>query len=230
MNNIFSNIAFVFPTGNVMPSRISNFLNVSVSEFSAMPVYFSSSVLPVFYKNFTYWTLTFSLFFSENPGYWKSTFGYHAADVERVVLLFDTPSCNTTPAYVYFGAHSRAEGTMVPWEQCDKHHSTGALLIYVSKRSNAFYPKPGRYVRIFGFANDVCVSAKSKSATIWFPTEDDFEKADNQTWSASHRQVAKGINSPMYVAGASERSILWWERFFLAIPFVRNRVKAIRPL
>ncbi len=89
-----------------------------------------------------------------NPGY--STCGhtmgsYHTGDVEHVTVLHGKDG----PQRMYFAAHGSTQGRWVDWEDVEKTKD-GHPIVYVSKGSHASYPRKGRYVRVFGFANDHC--------------------------------------------------------------------------
>ncbi len=82
-----------------------------------------------------------------------SCLGYHEHDREKLILL-TSPNTHQIQ-HVYFKAHGRGQGLWLPWSECEKTPD-GHLIAYVAKGSHAFYPRPERYWRVFGFANDIC--------------------------------------------------------------------------
>jgi len=77
--------------------------------------------------------------------------GFHNVDRERIKILIDKET--KKPVYVYFSAHG-AEGKWYSYDKCEKNN--GNLIIYVALNSHANYPYSGRWLRIFGLANDKC--------------------------------------------------------------------------
>jgi hypothetical protein len=195
-------------------SQLSLFLNMRVTEVSPRPIYVLQKDLSIWNRVWKAFYLI--MFFDVNPGYSCGCFrlGYHKADVEKIILL-QNPDTGAFE-WVFFGAHSNAEGVWRPWKDC-LFTKDGALRIFVSPTSNAMYPTPECYVRLFGIANDNC-----KQCTIeWTPTLQDFEDATTQIWS-SNSQVVPGINSPTNMRPPPTRGILNWQRWFIALPTVRK--------
>lgn len=132
------------------------FLNIQKSCYS---------ISEYIYNNKNYDSINYKLYYDFNPaigfGFWwfpeSKRLGYHPVDVERVKILVDKNTQN--PEYVYFSAHSN-EGKWVPWKDCEKTDDNH-LIIYIARGSHANYPRSGIWVRILGFANDLC-SKKGK--------------------------------------------------------------------
>ena len=80
--------------------------------------------------------------------------GFHNIDRERIKILIDKETGE--PKYVYFSAHA-SEGKWYSYDKCEKNKD-GNLIIYSALDSHANYPHSGRWLRIFGFANDKCSS------------------------------------------------------------------------
>jgi len=197
----------------VYPSCVSHFLQTAITETSSTPVYYHYK--HVLWGGRPFIALYYVLFYVKNSGYcWN--LGMHPADVERFVILFSKNSLE--PEFVFFGAHGNGQGTWQAFSECEKNAS-GALRVFVSPTSHAFYPKAKTYWRAFGLLNDVT----SDNGTNWQPSLANFQKSDQQSWSYSHYQVAKGINNPMNVPDPEAFSISSWER--LAIPFIRETIK-----
>lgn len=120
--------------------------------------------------------------------------GYHKDDDERLIILTDAENVKK---HVYFNAHGRGQGMWLPYDDCLKNED-GDLVVYVARASHAFYPRPETYVRIFGFANDLC---EDGGKTIEIEILGEFDTP---------------INPP-------QTSITPTERFFL--PFIVNRLE-----
>lgn len=155
-------VEFCFdPAQKVKNSSVSAYLNqanndpaksVSLTETSTRPVYYH--IKNVMFQYQSYRALYYVLFYTDNPGYdvcCRKGDGYHTGDVERIVVLFDS---DNKAQWVFFGAHGRGQGKWVPFAKCSKAYD-GVLRVYVSPTSHAMYPKPKRYRRVFGFADDV---------------------------------------------------------------------------
>lgn len=193
-------IAFVFSKDQqFVNSRISDFVGVPVSEKTARPLYFMWRKIAFRGKEWD--ALFYSLFWTVNPGYkiCGKKAGYHAADVETVVILHDEMKM---PKWVYFGAHSKGQGVWKEWADCE-FTEDGNLKVYVSPQSHAFYPSGKTYYRICCLANDVCRG----DGEVWSPKVNDYEDSALQTWSKSHYQVIRGINTPLNVSNPPESSI-----------------------
>jgi hypothetical protein len=198
-------------------TAVSPYLGTQVTETTARPVYYHTRSIT--YNDKCYQALFYVLFFVANPGYCFGTMGY----VERVVLLRDAHTNRVE--HVYFGAHGGREGLWVPYEQCEKAPSDGALVVYVSPQSHAMYPKAQRYWRVFGFANDVT----SDDGEWWRPELTDFQPSEHQSWSETHYQVAPGINNPKNVpVPGSNRSITTLQRFFLPLSMLLCKCKTVK--
>lgn len=87
--------------------------------------------------------------YKSNPGYWWGTFGKHPKDVEGVVFLFK----NNRLEYVVFSIHGKKWAMIRTPETCH-YDDEGFMLGYVAPKSNATYPEPKTYWRIYGLAND----------------------------------------------------------------------------
>jgi len=101
----------------------------------------------------TYDAYKLAFVYPTNPGYklLAFTLGYHRYDTECLIFLVSRTTGRTE--WVFFSAHSTAEGHWRTLDQC-MFDLNGHLLAYVSPTSHAMYPEPGRYYRMFGFAND----------------------------------------------------------------------------
>lgn len=194
---------------------VSKFLGIQVSEKTKTPIYYQYK--RVHFDNKWYIGLYYSVFYEANPGYLGGFAGYHDADVERFVILFNEKSLH--PEWVYFGAHGNGMGCWRRWSECQKTPD-GLLCVYVSSSSHAFYPSPGIWVRGFGVLND-----ETGDHRRWRPIMADFHDARKQTWSQTHPQVQKGINSPLNVSDPTRNSITLGQRFFLALPNVKEKLK-----
>lgn len=214
-------VTFVFSQNEVcLNSPVSKYLNLPASEKTVRPIYYVEKQVEVFGREWQ--ALYLVLFFSINPGYAIATknVGYHEADVEKIIVLRDKDTL--APKHVYFGAHGNGEGMWVPWDKCKKDTATGSsLMVYISPTSHGLYPHPTTYYRMLGFANDKC----DGKGEIWKPKPEDFEHAAKQTWSQTHFQVKRGINSPLNSPDPAVTSITPTQRFFLVFPQVRNKVK-----
>jgi len=213
---------------SVRNSTVSKFVRAEfMSEGCERPLYYTCD--RVMYKGETWLAVTYSLFYELNPGYTfcfgACNMGWHEADVERVVVLFDEKK--REPGWVYFGAHGKGQGVWRAWEECVREDEDGKTLsVFVSPSSHACYPEARRYWRVFGFANDVC----SGDGEVWKPDALARCNARKQVWSIEPYQVRRGINSPAHITHPTERSLSQWERIFLALPRVRDRVKEGEPL
>lgn len=200
---------------------VSSFLGIALpSEPCGRPLYYTRDKAA--FRGADYLAVTFSLFFADNPGYRVCgcvTAGRHSGDVERVVVLFD--EADSEPCWVYYGAHGAGQGVWRQWADCEKT-AAGHLVVHVAPQSHGMYPEKGRYLRVFGFANDVC----DDDGEAWIPDEACRCDARRQTWSTSHYKVCRGVDSPAYVRMPTDRSIEPWERFFIALPCVQRRVRA----
>lgn len=225
------------------PSPVSTFLGSPFSENTTRPLYCHAK--RVSFAGHAYLAVYVAMFFAENPGYGgalakampsrKEAFGWHEADVERLVLLYEEQENQgsqgsqgsqggrerPSPSWVFFGAHGNGQGLWLPYDQCEKADD-GRLRVYVaSETSNALYPRKGRYWRAGGFANDV-----TRGGVSWRPEAWDFVHSGAQSWSLTHYQVRRGINSPLNVADPEARGIGAWARFFLLLPCVKKRVQS----
>lgn len=198
---------------------VSDFLQVPRSEKTTRPIYYVEK--QVEYQGQVYLALYLSLFFMVNPGY--ASIGYHPADVEKVVILRDIAT--QEPRHVYYCAHGHGEGIWIPWDKCEKSRDN-ALLVYVSPASHAMYPHRGRYLRMFALVNDNCDGRGEE----WRPTPADFENAAAQTWSQTHFQVIRGINTPLNSPEPAESSITTAQRIFLPLPCVQKKVKSVNKI
>ena len=204
-------------------TKVSHFLGINPTETSVRPLYYHWKTVAFMNKKWD--ALYYSLFWTVNPGYSIGCFkvGDHPADVERLVILFDQRS--KEPMWVYFGAHGKGEGVWKKYSEC-RFDKEGRLKVYVSPYSHGLYPAPGIYYRIFGLANDVC----DESGEKWVPMLDDFQHSLKQSWSHTHYQVARGINSPLNVPDPTERSISTMERFLIGVPLIKKRVTSSEKL
>lgn len=216
---MFTNIEFHFTKKQMyMPSPISNFINTSKTEVSDMPIYYRN--MKVRYKSNNYFAIAYYLFYSMNPGYTccMKRFGQHNADIEYILILLNE---NTKqPEHVYFSAHGTGQGTWLPWNKCNISKD-GNLCVYVSPESNANYPFPKLYKRIFGVAND----NPKGGGRVWKPKQEDYHNAHKQSWSYKQFQIVNGINNPINVKLPTESSISNRQRFLLAFSSIQKELK-----
>ncbi len=204
-------------TGN-LNTAISKYLQQDITETSSRPVYYNVKKVKLWDK---VWTAVYlSLFFEVNPGYNK--IGYHSGDVEKLILLFDEKIAGQEwiPTWIYFSAHGNGQGIWKRWQDC-KFTSDGFLKVFISPFSNAHYPSPGTYLRVCGFANDVCVDGQNP----FRPEANDFCNAMTQSWTNSFYQVAKGINTPAHPDPPPSSGASSVQRFFLFIPSVKKSIQ-----
>jgi hypothetical protein len=207
-------VVFYFCKKAIRNSGVSSFMSTDKTETSDTPVY-------VHWRHVTAWgkewrAMVLSLFFAENPGY-AFGLGRHAADVERLFVLFDDDGA---PAHVYFGAHGRGQGVWREWKHC-MFTFDGLLKVFVARGSNGFYPAPGVYRRVLGLLSDEC-----RADNMWIVRDADMNDASKQSWSSQY-QVARGINSPLHVSSPVEHSITPSERNMLMLNSVQKRLKAL---
>ena len=193
---------------------MSTFMNMTKTEVTDQPIY-------VHWRKITVWgrvwrAMVISIFFDVNPGY-LCGIGHHAADVERLFVLYDDAG---DPAHVYFGAHSKGHGVWRKWGECE-FTPDGMLKVHVAKQSHALYPTPGTYVRALGLLNDKC-----PSEVAWIPKAEDMHDAATQSWSHVY-QVTRGINTPLYVSAPVEYSITPADRRDLLFASVRKMLAAL---
>jgi hypothetical protein len=172
------------------------------------------------FKGIQWKALYLSMFWTENPGYKVCGFkaGYHEADVERIVLLMDE---NNACHWVYFGAHSNKEGVWKKWNDCEKDGQY-RLKVYVSPQSHGMYPHKKMYLRVFGFASDMCNRCEEE----WIPKKEDFCDLYKQTWLSVYPNLDKkgDIGNPAHVEDPGVNSITCFQRFFIALPFVSKKL------
>jgi hypothetical protein len=82
---------------------------------------------------------------------WKQT-GYHEADWEHVIYLYDKETLKLTRAR--YSAHADIEGQWLSPE--DLEYENGHPVVYISHRAHACYPQEKNWLRVYGFANDKC--------------------------------------------------------------------------
>lgn len=208
-------------THKELPSSVSKYLRTLPTETSNQPVYYHFKNVAFQGKNYT--GLYYIFFYAVNPGYevcCVTDVGQHPADVERIVVLFDNISYQ--PKWVFFGAHGNGQGEWVPWNKCCKTED-GILRVFVSPTSNGFYAKERTYHRALCMANDSTVGVDH----CWRPTQSNFQKSWEQSWSNSHYQVARGINNPRNVPDPESRSVTFNERFCLPLPHIRKRLSKV---
>ena len=73
------------------------------------------------------------------------------------------------------------------------------------------YPRPGRYWRVLGLANDVADGEGETRAYL----RSELTNAGAMAWSGTHSQVAPGVDSPLNVADPSEASVTPTQRMLL---------------
>lgn len=146
-------------------------LDYITRQLESTPVIYKSHESMFVYQGEEYRMVNYSYFFAENlaPGclgqIWPKCerLGYHSDDLESIAVLFDVS--NGAPQHVFYFAHAGRQGTWVPWENCE-FTNDGALIVYIALHSHASYPRPGRFLRIFGIINDVCSDKGSRIRPI----------------------------------------------------------------
>lgn len=219
MNYPVSPISIQFSKKQQMKnSRVSDFLGLVPSERIDRPIYYHWKELE--YNGQKWDALYYVLFYNYNPGYkvFGKITGFHEADVEKIVVLHNKET--KEPTWVYFGAHGMGQGVWLEYNKCN-FDSEGKLCVYVSPSSHGFYPQAKRYLRICCVANDVC----DEQGEQWKPLPSDFEPSDKQVWSDTHYQIRRGINSPLNTPNPNGHSIKNWERIFLFLPSIREKIK-----
>ena len=211
-------LEYNFSKHGMLNESISNYLATIDTEQTDRPVYYHVKDVNLWGKTWT--AIYISTFYRTNPGYCFGI-GKHDADVEKIIILM-TADC-LKPEWVYFSAHGNGQGTWVQWEKC-MFTKDKALRIFVSPASNGHYPRPGMYMRVGGFANDVCYDGQVK----WRPSENDFCNSLEQAWTRSHYQVARGINTPAHPDPPPVYTVSYIERFFLFLPSVKKKVDSIQ--
>jgi hypothetical protein len=211
-------IQYNFATTGILNSPLSNFMHTKRTEETERPVYVLEKNLHIWDRRWKAFYLI--MFFTVNPG-WDCCYqiGYHRADVEKVILL-QNPETGEFE-WVFFGAHSNAEGMWVPYKKCE-FGANGELKIYITPTSNAMYPSQKCYRRILGFANDDC----SNSEKPWTPQPSDFEDANSQSWS-NFTEVVSGINSPVNMRPPPTQSITPIQRMLIFLPKIRDELSSV---
>lgn len=140
-------------------------------------VMYASDVAHVMHQGYLYRARTYTFYYEANLalGCWGTRinpmsrcWGYHPHDLEAVTVLFTQGGL---PRHVFFFAHSDRQGMWVPWDKCMRTRD-GALVVYVARHSHASYPWPGRYMRVFGFANDACSGSGTWLNPVALPARD----------------------------------------------------------
>jgi hypothetical protein len=81
------------------------------------------------------------------------------------------------------------------WADCPKDPQ-GRLIAYCAHGSHAFYPAPGPWPRIFGFATDR-VPSEAEGGKPFIPTDADMVDANAQPWSnSSNAFIEPGASRP----------------------------------
>lgn len=212
-------VQYMFAPSGTLNSPLSEFMNTKLTEETDRPVY-------VLEKNLRIWERTWKayyliMFFKVNPGWAMGccNIGYHRADVEKVILL-QNPETEEFE-WVFFGAHSNAEGMWVPFKDCE-FTSDSELKIHICPTSNAMYPSQKCYMRILGIANDDC----SRSNKAWSPALSDFLDANSQSWSHL-TEVVPGINSPVNMRPPPTKSIEPIQRMLIFLPQIRTELSSV---
>lgn len=213
-------IQYMFAPNGTPNTPLSDFMNMKRTEETDRPVYVLEKNLFIWDKKWKAFYLI--MFFNVNPGYsilGCFTIGYHKADVEKIVLLQNPETLAFE--WVFFGAHSNAEGTWVPFTECE-FTTNGKLKVYISPTSNAMYPSQKCFMRLLGLANDDCRSCSNP----WIPQLINFEDANFQSWS-SFSEVVSGINSPINMRPPPTKSITPIQRLLLFMPQTRKELSSV---
>ncbi|QIG60025.1 hypothetical protein [Dishui Lake large algae virus 1] len=174
-------------------------------SFTEAPCYVVRGIFS--YKNTRYIAHSYKFYFADNLaiGFGWCCFpkadclGYHANDVEGIVVLYDYD--NKKPRWVYYDAHSRGQGEWVAWDKCEKTRD-GALVVYSARGSHGMYAKGKTYLRGFGFANDLC-SKNGKHIRI-------TEYLNAFNWKSPN-----GIKLTDTIQNLAQKSVTPWQRFVI---------------
>ncbi|GMH40261.1 hypothetical protein BSKO_08165 [Bryopsis sp. KO-2023] len=86
--------------------------------------------------------------------------GAHVADWEHLtVRLFPDGKMQG----VYYNSHRNIDGDWLPAKEVPM--KDGRPMVFLAKHGHGCYPRPGKQLRLFGFANDVC----SGDGPVWRP-------------------------------------------------------------
>ncbi len=160
-----------------IPDADAAAVDAGATNAACASVVYASEVGTMVYNNDLYSARTYSFYYPENLalGCWgacvnprSQAWGYHRHDLEAVTVLFTQGGL---PRHVFFFAHADRQGMWVPWAECERT-ADGALVVYVARGSHASYPRPGRYWRVLGFANDVCSSRGAMVRPVVRPAQD----------------------------------------------------------
>jgi len=88
--------------------------------------------------------------------------GEHQSDIETIKYRISKE--NDEIQYISYYEH----GNEVEYTFDNVHMINLQIVVYIAKYSHASYPKPGKYTRIFGLANDYC--ANLTEGIKWKPT------------------------------------------------------------
>lgn len=95
--------------------------------------------------------ITYAQIYPNNPGYTMFNFGQHKADLEHVLIQIHKKNMNEI-FRMYYSSHSSGQ-----WKLGDEIiKENNRPVVYIAKGSHACYSKSGTWVRIGGFANDIC--------------------------------------------------------------------------
>lgn len=160
----------------------------------------------------TYFRIVFFVFFSYNGSLKVADccceVGEHSADVERFAFYLNKKTLFIEK--VYLGAHGSKDGMWLGIDDLEKEN--GRFVLYSALSSHAFYNKPGRYWRYFGFLND-----HTNKGVRWDPkfiiiddTNPEWQKFQGNLGYPDNCQV------PRYRGWENEPEIstTFWKRFF----------------
>lgn len=134
----------------ILPPRTPEIIFSPSPEFPGVPLYYHVDESDANDPHVSFITM-----YAKDGGYLAR--GGHVCDVEFVRFHFDPNTLNVRRAY--YAAHGRNQGTWVDGKDLRRDRFTGRPLVFVSISSHACYPKPGVWVRAFGFASD-CAGGK----------------------------------------------------------------------
>lgn len=138
--------------------------------------------------------------------------GQHWSDVEHISIALNMDT--KQPEEVYFAAHGSTQGQWKNADECKWENGTN-LHVYVARHSHASYASPGTYIRICGFANDIC---NTEYGLVWEPK--DIIYLDRQSQWNKYRGFMgypNHVHAPAHQGwwhDESTYSATWWWRTF----------------
>jgi hypothetical protein len=149
---------------------------------------------------------TYYVIFGDNTGYsfFCTVLDHHVRDLEHISLYYRS---NGAPVGAYYGAHGTKDGVWLLRQ--DMEYEGEHPVFYSAKGSHGMYPKPQRYFRYYGIANDLC-----DKGLRWVPS---VEAIDGITdWAAFPGYIMDGNAPSRHVSWDNESpvSISKADRFF----------------